>query len=365
MFTTITPAMKSVSLILLFLGLVTAFDCTAQYECIDVSDDYNYVRCVTGGVTGVCQCKTELGFIGDASPGSKCRCPTAVYWGGGLPWCINCTSPRHIVYDEQGMPQCVNIGECGYTNLVTERLKQTVFNFWLLYSNSTDFTSPTVGLFAENFTLRSDPTTIIGFDQSLALEYLVYGGHPENGTIVGGIPFKKFVLKALLADVEHHMVTSVIDVTISTNFSPVLVTVTGFFIISLDNNFKITAIESTFPALGEVIDPPVAAHNAVIKAICDLEQAKCVGDYDVYPTHENCTNFLKFSIPFGSFSVGYKNNVICRLIHRNLAQRFPEIHCPHLAPDSPVCNDYPRSVYVLQNNTFMPNIEPVTIYNIL
>jgi len=49
----------------------TPINCTAQWECMAVSDDYNFVLCSEGGT---CVCRN--GFSGNATADSKCSCPT-------------------------------------------------------------------------------------------------------------------------------------------------------------------------------------------------------------------------------------------------------------------------------------------------
>jgi hypothetical protein len=44
--------------------------CTEQWQCASVSEDYNYVRCIAG------KCACKAGFLGNATTGNKCSCPT-------------------------------------------------------------------------------------------------------------------------------------------------------------------------------------------------------------------------------------------------------------------------------------------------
>jgi len=55
---------------------LTPSTCSAQWECLAVSTDYDFVRCIAGA----CTCKA--GFSGNATAGNKCSCiaPNTVMW---------------------------------------------------------------------------------------------------------------------------------------------------------------------------------------------------------------------------------------------------------------------------------------------
>lgn len=115
-FNNLRSSKKMQHTIILLLAVVFAVyaqqTCTAQWQCASYSSDYNYVQCVDG----VCKCRTELGFVGNATSSFPCSCPNVVYWGQGNPYCKKCDSPRKVLYDDSGIPRCVNLGECENTS---------------------------------------------------------------------------------------------------------------------------------------------------------------------------------------------------------------------------------------------------------
>lgn len=63
-----------------------ALDCTEQWQCGSVTQDFNFVQCLNS----VCQCKSSLGFDGSATVDDPCRCnsPKKVYWESD-PYCLS------------------------------------------------------------------------------------------------------------------------------------------------------------------------------------------------------------------------------------------------------------------------------------
>jgi len=92
----------------LFIAVVVgSTPCTEQWECISVTDDYNYVSCSNGQ----CSCKADLGFSGSATAEDRCGCDGSVYWGNGVPYCKKCDPPSEIIYKD-GLPYCVDLQQC-------------------------------------------------------------------------------------------------------------------------------------------------------------------------------------------------------------------------------------------------------------
>lgn len=76
---------KMFILILALLYITAAKNCSTRSECTDVSDDWNYVDCISG------ECKCQPGFFGNASVTNKCQCslPNVVYYINGTVYCAN------------------------------------------------------------------------------------------------------------------------------------------------------------------------------------------------------------------------------------------------------------------------------------
>jgi hypothetical protein len=71
------PLLNTILFGLIFLTTTHALDCTEQWHCSNVTEAYNFVECKNG----VCACRKDLGFDGNATIESPCSCKdkTVVY----------------------------------------------------------------------------------------------------------------------------------------------------------------------------------------------------------------------------------------------------------------------------------------------
>ncbi|KAJ7053216.1 hypothetical protein C8F01DRAFT_1330496 [Mycena amicta] len=71
--------------------------------------------------------------------------------------------------------------------------------------------------------------------------------------------------------------------------------------------------------------------NATIANLCAGQATTCVGANQVYASTDECISILS-QRDFGDWDEVWGDNVICRLIHAQLALIRPEVHCPHVGP---------------------------------
>jgi hypothetical protein len=66
------------SSLLLFIYETNGLSCETRYDCLSVTKQLQYVKCVSSQ----CECLLIDGFSGNATITNKCRClaPSRVYW---------------------------------------------------------------------------------------------------------------------------------------------------------------------------------------------------------------------------------------------------------------------------------------------
>jgi len=82
----------------MWLDVSTGTACSADWECASSGANYDFATCVNG----FCACAPN--FIGSAIPEDVCRCDTA--------------SGKHLAYDENSNPFCLNAGVCEVGDLI-------------------------------------------------------------------------------------------------------------------------------------------------------------------------------------------------------------------------------------------------------
>ncbi len=81
--------------------------------------------------------------------------------------------------------------------------------------------------------------------------------------------------------------------------------------------------------------------GANCESFCTLALSLCEGDLSVYSGTEACIEACEGFEPEPLYSAETPDGdtFACRLRHLTLASLQPEVHCPHIGPDSPVCFD--------------------------
>lgn len=116
--------MKSLFLIFSLFAVTMGLQCTQQYECQPITNDYNFASCTNG----TCLCRNDKGFVGNATVESKCSCAGSVFYYQGSPLCKKCEAPSYILWDN-GYPYCINPQECENLNLALKVAKCSARQF--------------------------------------------------------------------------------------------------------------------------------------------------------------------------------------------------------------------------------------------
>ncbi|CAF1357783.1 unnamed protein product [Rotaria sp. Silwood1] len=91
--------------------------------------------------------------------------------------------------------------------------------------------------------------------------------------------------------------------------------------------------------------------QAKINTICNVTQRFCTGTLQQYSSFNDCQQFLRTQIPYGSYGRADQRNVICRFVHTYFVPLLPSIHCPHVGPTRRgACTDKTIDFYYNQPN---------------
>lgn len=341
-------------IVLALLAPLTVYglSCSHQYECTSVSTDYNYVQCVNGA----CVCRESLGFNGTASVNDKCRCDYTVAWGtNGTPYCKVCDPPRSIFY-ENGTPYCARPSECesdvsekAKQALRIEKVKKVYQN--LVYPLPIAIIAgqyPITDLFASTVQGRVSP--LGSFDDFTAVEEYFYGLGASSQ--IDYVVFKTLVASGDYVAIE---VDLFFNYTLQGRPSHNL-TQTGFYRFNSDD--LIVSLDLDILNIGAVLDvyPTPEIQNATIINLCKtlvLTPGFCSNpatDPDGHYTDvDDCVEFFH-SVPFGSWTRGNSNTVICRMLHTILTAFRPFEHCPHVGKTGGhKCVDMPYSDFYVKD----------------
>jgi len=329
-------AKLSLVCILFGFSVVYGLACTAQYQCSSVSNDYNYVQCVSGQ----CQCLSSNGFNGTATTSDPCRCDYTVAWGGSpsQPYCIQCTSPRFIEY-YNGMPYCVYPPECQeleqesdrdtiLANQVTQVYQRLIYPTPLLIMSGLE---SVFDLFANNTRGRVSP--VGSFEDFTSIQEYFYGLGASSR--ITQVTIQKMTVTGNLVDIWVIIFFN----NTGTGSPSYNLTQTGFYTFNDEN--LITSVDLDILNLGWALDGDTLTNNAsrqaIINRVCDTivgvpgQPGTCTSGDDPsghYTSLDDCLTFMN-SIPFGTWAHANSNSVICRELHTILTVFRPTVHCPH------------------------------------
>ncbi|CAF3878235.1 unnamed protein product [Rotaria sp. Silwood1] len=104
--------------------------------------------------------------------------------------------------------------------------------------------------------------------------------------------------------------------------------------------------------VGLTLDPHTNEEpQAKINTICNVTQRFCTGTLEQYSTFNDCQQFLRPQIPYGSYDRADQRNVICRFVHTYFVPLLPSVHCPHVSPTGGgACTDKTIDFYYNQTN---------------
>lgn len=139
-----------------------------------------------------------------------------------------------------------------------------------------------------------------------------------------------------------------------------------------DSTFKWMAFlfDELYAEIGTLIhanSTGVAAYltDTMAKDLCSSHSTYCTGAMQQYADATSCYNFLTTQVRLGQTYEMGRNTLLCRLMHSEMLQYRPQVHCPHIGPSGGgMCvDDQTYSEKVLQNyytnSPFIPSeIDP-------
>ncbi|CAF3955393.1 unnamed protein product [Rotaria sp. Silwood1] len=127
---------------------------------------------------------------------------------------------------------------------------------------------------------------------------------------------------------------------------------TFFTSIAFDKNYKVCGYDGQIRNPGLTLDPRTnEQREAKINTICTVTQRFCTGTLQQYSSFNDCQQFLRTQIPYGTYDRADQGNVICRFVHTYFVPLLPTVHCPHVGPTGGgVCIDKTIDFYYNQTN---------------
>ncbi|CAF1322376.1 unnamed protein product [Rotaria sp. Silwood1] len=127
---------------------------------------------------------------------------------------------------------------------------------------------------------------------------------------------------------------------------------TFFISAAFDKDYKLCGYDGQIRNIGLTLDPRTdVEREAKINTICNVTQRVCSGILQQYSNFNDCQQFLRTQIPYGSYDRADQGNVICRFVHTYFVPLLPSIHCPHVGPTGGgACTDKTIDFYYNQTN---------------
>jgi len=320
-----------------------SLSCTSQFHCNSVTTNHNYVSCVSG----LCQCLTALGFDGNASVASQCRCdaPSSVYYQASTPYCFRYSDAAACKVEVAKQVYQKTVIEAVYESLVWPT--PAIIMGALIQGQPSLIGS----FFAGDAKGRVDPVgKFTGHDG--VVEYFY-------GTVwTGASRVVKKTFKKLLSN--DNIVSFSVVLTFENWQGDVKVggydlAQSGTFTFNV--NGLIQSMDLIIHNLGVSINPPIVKTPESIGTICYLilNIAGCNATHDpngYYTSPEDCYNYIGNIFPWGTwddlFFNGNSSN--CRYFHALLAIARPQVHCSHAGKTGGMkCVDHPYAGYFLED----------------
>jgi len=170
---------------------------------------------------------------------------------------------------------------------------------------------------------------------------------PSRGQVVETID-----LLQLTYDPEYYRVAFKVKLNLKSKLNLIFL---GFF--SFDEQMKLCGYEAIIQNLGLSLDFDPSERPGLIEKLCHGIQAACpVGSvHQQYSDVNDCINFLSEPrTPFGTYDRADQNSAVCRIIHVQLSQLSPNIHCPHVGKSGGyVCTDKKPEFYFTGQTDFL------------
>lgn len=299
-------------LLIAFLSPCDAVNCTAQYQCMGVSAQYDFVSCTAGS----CICKTSQGISGNATAQWPCGCsaPGSVYWIGGQPYCIDIpAAAASISRNDILKAQARKV----YTNLITPTASKIISGE---VSVDDVFAPVSVG--------RIDPVGVFDSRPVLLEYYYVFAA--TDASYVQSVDF----VSLFASGNEAFVRVNILFVANTPGVQPFNVTQTARY--RFDSNNKITSVDGIIHNMGRAVDPPAvqSVRDYLIASMCTkltVNPGPCNATTDplgYYSSFQDCVDFMH-SLEYGSYDQTFSDTVTCRSVHTTLAVVDPHKHCPH------------------------------------
>lgn len=327
---------------------VKALNCTTDLQCWAVSDGINYVDCVNK----TCKCVVERGFVGDATPSSKCRCvaPNEIVRSAKnflIPYCQDPAVATALQVETARTQIRLNQVRRVYDGLVGNTDPFCWLNASLKIPNSCGYDFDT--LFDPSAMGRFDPIGAFGTQRKVGEYFYPFansgGGAPHivraNYVYLYGVGDNVFVRVDLwygvdLPDGSFYPIT---NLTQSGNYR--------FndknLIVSVDAIIH-NAAQGTFPTIydqeafivklcQDLTINPGANYNASLPQ----PHGWCPPQYDTsgggYTDYDDCYGFMKAKQAagrFGDYNIAPgADTVVCRRPHADISKFDPINHCLH------------------------------------
>lgn len=341
----------SLAILALIFGS-SALSCTQQYQCVSggVTTNFNYAQCVEG------QCVCTATFQGNATTAYPCQCTGTYYsvsWGNDVPYCIQCTPPRYIIYDQNdNNPYCASPRECqiklidnynAQQNAIISVFGKALFNpLATTLINNPDLI---VG-FSDTVVSRVTPVSPPGFgfpNKNITLEYIYAFAS------VAGV--SRVNIRGLFTDPNKNVTCFTLDLGEYNPQKHIPFNISFSACARFDENNLITAYDAIIPNIGTILDVTnTTEQEAVILGICEVHEAFCTGDLQQYASFDDCLYTLTYEVPFGTyFTAGSTKSIDCYSLHTTLIVAVPVAgpaqHCQHIGPNSTYCQNWAYESY--------------------
>ena len=310
--------------LIFFIGSANSLACNSRAQCLSVSQQINYVECVTNN----CACLLASGFSGAATVESKCQC----------------VSPSKVAWLESGEPYCFAVADAlSYKRERAQEEYQTsvirqVYDalVWpgprnIMISLISGQPSIIYNYFAEDAQGRVDPVGTFNTHDGI-VEYF-YGLTWTGAARITKVEFKKLISQN---NIVHSNVVLTFDMYDQTQQHVVFsynLTQSGSFTFNLDK--KIKSADMIIHNLGEISDPMTPQTPEYIGQLCYiiLNVAGCNATHDplgYYVDMPDCMQYLSQK-KWGSMNNVYfdGNTTICSFFHSLLSIGRPHVHCSH------------------------------------
>lgn len=302
------------ALFALLVSLVSALNCPSggAHQCVSVSNNYNYVTCDDG----VCRCRSELGFSGDATAASKCSCQHAIHWEAGTPYCLSYANAIADAAANEREQRLEGIVNNLYTSLIwptAGQLAQKVL--------ANDLTGNVFDDVDESVRGRADPL----YDFEGKKEFVVFhiGQIWLQVVKVNQIWVNKLVAQGnqVAFDIDV-LFTRYENATSSNVVYEFNLTHTG--VITFNGQDKIISMDLTLRNVQLAVEEINPQNNATLQSVCGTILYAGCGSY---ASMQDCVDIL-YTKSFGTWDNIRDDSVFCRRFHATYALLTPALHCP-------------------------------------